>query len=266
MLRVGRDVKGAVGVTKDRFDRQSVGRAAIRRQSRWQGLSLAVAAAGSLLTVFSAQPTAAVEQCRQDAGPSVDWSNCTKRMLMLGGSNLEGANLADADFSGTDLAGSSVKGANVTKASLVRTSLAQSDLTGADFDKVEGYRSDFTAVKASGTSFVAAELQRSDFSGADLRKADFTKAELGRAIFSGATLEDTHFAMANLSRAMFQKASFAGVIDFTDAFLFLTRIEGADLSQAKGLKQEQIALSCGDETTRLPQGLTAPLNWPCADE
>jgi uncharacterized protein YjbI with pentapeptide repeats len=227
---------------------------------------LAVASVLGLLVILPAQPTSAEGQCRDDPGPSVNWSDCTKRMLMLGGSNLDGANLAEADFSATDFAGSSMKGANVTKAGLVRTSLAQSDLTGADFDKVEGYRSDFTAVKAAGTSFVAAELQRSNFSGADLRDANFTKAELGRAIFSETTLANTNFAMANLSRALFNKASFAGVVDFTEAFMFLTRIEGVDLTQAKGLKQEQIDLSCGDDTTKLPQGLAAPANWPCPDE
>lgn len=227
---------------------------------------LALAAVSGLLVLFPAQPTLAAGQCRQEAGPSVDWSDCTKRMLMLGGSILDGANLADADLSGTDLAGSSLKGANLSKASVVRTSLAKSDLTDADFDKVEGYRSDFPGVKATGTSFVAAELQRSDFSGADLRTADFTKAELGRAVFDLATFENTHFAMANLSRAQFHKASFAGVVDFTDAFLFLTRIEGADLTQAKGLTQEQLALACGDASTKLPQGLTAPTSWPCSDE
>jgi uncharacterized protein YjbI with pentapeptide repeats len=231
-----------------------------------RSLIMVVAAAGGLLVMFPAKPTSAVGKCRQDAGPSVDWSDCKKRMLMLDGSNFDGANLANTDFSMTDLGRSSMKGANVTKAGLVRTSLAQSDLTGANFDKAEGYRSDFTAVKATGASFVAAELQRGNFSSADLRNTDFTKAELGRAIFYRATFENTHFAMANLSRALFHNASFAGAADFTDAFMFLTRIEGVDLTRATGLKQEQIALSCGDNTTKLPQGLTVPPDWPCPDE
>lgn len=263
---MARDLKGVAGVKRDLFGRRFRSWVAAYPRPRMRFLPLATAAISGLLVILPAQTTTAQGQCREDPGPSVDWSGCTKRILMLGGSNLDGANLSNADFSGTDLTGSSMKGANVTKANLVRTSLAQSDLTGADFDKAEGYRSDFPAVKAMGASFVAAELQRSDFSSADLRDADFTKAELGRAVFSGATLEDTHFSMANLSRAQFNKASFAGAVDFTDAFMFLTRIEGVDLTQAKGLKQAQIDLSCGDDTTKLPEGLTAPSNWPCPDE
>ncbi|MBP2547477.1 uncharacterized protein YjbI with pentapeptide repeats [Neorhizobium galegae] len=236
------------------------------RRSRLRSFVPVIAVAGGLLVIFPAKQTSAVGKCRQDAAPSIDWSDCKKRMLMLDGSNFDGANLSNADFSMTDLGRSSMKGANVTKAGLVRTSLAQSDLTGADFSKAEGYRSDFTAVKATGASFVAAELQRGNFSSADLRNSDFTKAELGRAIFYRATFENTHFAMANLSRALFHNTSFAGPVDFTDAFMFLTRIEGVDLTRATGLKQEQIALACGDETTKLPQGLTAPAGWPCPDE
>ena len=263
---MARDLKGAAGVKRDLFGRQFRMRGATCCHPQARFLPLVTAVVTGLLVILPAQNAAAQGQCRADPVPSVDWSGCTKRILMLGGSNLDGANLSDADLSGTDLTGSSLKGANVTKANLVRTSLAQSDITGADFDKAEGYRSDFPAVKAMGASFVAAELQRSDFSGAELNDADFTKAELGRAVFSGATLANTNFAMANLSRALFNDASFAGVVDFTDAFMFLTRIEGVDLTQAKGLKQDQIALSCGDDTTKLPQGLTAPSSWPCPDE
>jgi uncharacterized protein YjbI with pentapeptide repeats len=266
MGRDGEDLKGAADVKRDLFGRQFTMGAAMGHRSRIRLLSLVMASAGGLIAVSAAQPAIAAPECRQDPGPAVDWSDCNKRMLMLGGSSFDGANLSNADFSGTDLSTSSIKDADVTKANLVRTSLAHSDLTGADFDKVEGYRSDFAGVKATGTTFVAAELQRSDFSNADLRNADFTKAELGRAVFSGASLENAHFAMANLSRALFQDARFAGVVDFSNAFMFLTRIEGVDLTQAKGLKQDQIDLSCGDETTKLPQGLTAPDTWPCPDE
>ena len=263
-------MKGAVGVKKAVLGRRirvwAVRSMATCRKSRMRSLVPVLAIAAGLVVMFPAKQTSAVGKCRQDAGPSVDWSDCKKRMLMLDGSNFDGANLTGADFSMTDLGRSSMKGANVTKAGLVRTSLAQSDLTGSDFDKAEGYRSDFTAVKASGASFVAAELQRGNFSSADLRNADFTKAELGRAIFYRATFDKTQFAMANLSRALFHNASFAGPVDFSEAFMFLTRIEGVDLSRATGLKQDQIALSCGDETTKLPQGLTVPSNWPCPDE
>jgi hypothetical protein len=45
-----------------------------------------------------------------------------------------------------------------------------------------------------------------------------------------------------------------------------TRFEGADLSQAMGLIQQQIAISCGDDKTKLPNDLQRPAAWPCAED
>ncbi|NEK55267.1 pentapeptide repeat-containing protein, partial [Rhizobium leguminosarum] len=50
------------------------------------------------------------------------------------------------------------------------------------------------------------------------------------------------------------------------AFMFLTHIEGLDLSAATGLEQAQIDLACGDASTKLPVGLSAPTTWPCPAE
>jgi len=48
--------------------------------------------------------------------------------------------------------------------------------------------------------------------------------------------------------------------------VFLTRLEGVDLSAAVGLEQGQIDIACGDGATRLPAGLSSPAAWPCAVE
>ncbi len=106
-------------------------------------------------------------------------------------------------------------------------------------------------------------MQRSNFTDAVLINVNFTKAELGRADFTGADITGTKFALANLARADFSKAKFSGPIDFANSFLYLTRIEGLDLSAATGLAQWQIDMSCGDGNTKLPSGLTASANWPC---
>ena len=60
--------------------------------------------------------------------------------------------------------------------------------------------------------------------------------------------------------------TFEGPLNFTDAFLFLTRFEGLDLSAATGLQQMQIDLACGDDKTKLPEGLKVPATWPCKFE
>jgi uncharacterized protein YjbI with pentapeptide repeats len=223
---------------------------------------------GAILTVcgmvaVSATPSMAAD-CRGDAAASIDWSQCNKRLLMLGGSTLDEANLSRTDFTYTDLRNSSFKSANFEKATLIRSSLASSALNGANLTKVEAYRSDFSEADMENAKFVSAEMQRTNFTSAKLIGTDFSKAELGRADFEGATLTGTKFTKANLSRARFEGASFEGPIDFEDSFLLLTRIEGLDLSAATGLQQEQIDLACGDDKTKLPQGLTAPATWPCA--
>ncbi|WP_246787641.1 pentapeptide repeat-containing protein [Agrobacterium sp. AGB01] len=229
-------------------------------KSRW--LWSAVAACGFLSVMTSAHFTAAAD-CRSDPAPGVDWSQCNKRLLMLGGSNFEGANLEGTDFTYTDLRESIVKSVNFTKAKLVRTSLANTDLAGATLNKIEAYRSDFTNVKADKVPFVNAEMQRADFTGAHLAGADFSKAELGRANFENAVLDDVHFSMANLSRARFIGAKLGGAVDLQNAFLFLARFEGVDLSKVSGLSQGQLDLACGDANTKLPEGLTASKEWPC---
>ena len=124
----------------------------------------------------------------------------------------------------------------------------------------------FTSISAPGASFANAELQRADFGGADLTGANFQKAELGRASFKDAVITGGNFAMANLSRVQLFAAKFEGPLDFSGAFLFQTRLEGVDLSQAKGLQQWQIDQACGDANTKLPSGLTAPADWACKAE
>jgi uncharacterized protein YjbI with pentapeptide repeats len=232
-------------------------------RSRSKMLLPVVAIVAGLFVLVPTKPSGAVGKCKSDAAQGVDWSECKKRLLMLNGSVFDNANLSVVDFSMTDLSGSSMKGANFTKASLVRASLARSDATGANFEKAEGYRADFSGIRANTASFLSAEVQRANFTGAQLKGVDFTKAELGRVIFYKALIGDTRFSMTNLSRATFHNATFDGPVDFDNAFMFLTRIEGLDLTKATGLKQEQIALACGDGKTKLPAGLSVPTTWPC---
>ncbi|AFL52865.1 pentapeptide repeat-containing protein [Sinorhizobium sp. BJ1] len=207
--------------------------------------------------------SAAAADCKSLPGPGADWRECNKRQLMLGGSDLKGSHLVDTDFASTDLSGAELTAANLEKATLVRASLAGAKADKANFSRVEAYRGDFSGISAEGALFVSSELQRADFTGARLTGADFEKAELGRANFGKAVLTGTRFSVANLSRANLSGALFEGPLDFDRAFLFLTRIEGLDLSAAKGLTQDQVDLACGDAATKLPAGLTAPSKWPC---
>ena len=213
--------------------------------------------------VLSAALPASAADCRAVPAASVDWQGCTKSKLMLSGSELGSANLVETDLSQTDLRDSNLAGANLEKAALYRSSLAGSNAEKANFSRIEGYRTDFQSISASGASFVSAELQRADFSNARLDSADFQKAELGRANFAKATISNANFARANLSRVNLNQAKFDGPLELTGSFLFLTRLEGLDLTQAKGLQQWQIDQACGDAATKLPTGLQVPAKWTC---
>jgi uncharacterized protein YjbI with pentapeptide repeats len=228
-----------------------------RQKSR---ISIGVFAA-VVATVLGSTPVAA--NCRSDPSPNVDWHECSKYKLMLNGSDLTDGNLVGADFTSTDFRDANLTGANLEKSSLVRASLAGATAHKANFARIEAYRTSFAGASMQGASFVNAEGQRADFSGADLTGVDFSKAELGRANFQKAKITGATFPLANLSRADFQGAVFEGPINFDEAFLFLTQIQGLDLSAATGLTQWQIDLACGDAKTKLPAGLTIPKGWPC---
>ena len=201
--------------------------------------------------------------CHSSAAPGVDWQGCRKRNLVLKGYDFSGANFAGTDFTATDLRDTTLTAADLTKAMMVRSYLDGSQAEGAKFDTVMGYRTSFVGVNLKNATFVKAEMTRADFTDADLTNVTFEKADLGRAKFKGASLTGTNFPFANLSRADFHGSSFTGSIDFTGAYMFLTRIEGVDLGEAKGLEQRQIDLSCGNDRTQLPAGLTPSANWPC---
>ena len=226
-------------------------------------LSLALLV-GTLLGV-SWQPAAAID-CRSAPTPGIDWQGCDKKLLMLGGSDLQDAKLGETDFSATDLRGANLAGANLEKAKFIRATLAGASAKGTSFARVEAYRTDFNGLIADDASFESAELQRSNFSGSQLSNANFTKADLGRSQFDGAEIGGSRFALANLARADFRKATMTEPVDFDRAFLFLTRLEGVDLAAATGLVQWQVDMTCGDDNTVLPPGLKKPATWPCKFE
>ncbi|QND49822.1 pentapeptide repeat-containing protein [Rhizobium lusitanum] len=240
--------------------RRNVGGAVLGRLASISATALATA----LLLASGAGQSAFAGDCGNVvAAPGIDWSACSKTNIMLPGSDLHGANLSETHFDSTDLSDANLTSANLEKATLVRAWLKNARAEGANFAKIEAYRSDFSNAVANGASFANAELQRAEFSGAQLANADFQKAELGRTDFDKAVLTGVNFSFANLSRATLSGATIQGPVTFGGAFLYLTRIEGIDLSAATGLVQTQVNLACGDQTTILPPGLRAPGSWPC---
>jgi len=149
------------------------------------------------------------------------------------------------------------------RSTLIRSTLSGCDATGANFNRVVSFRTNFQNANLSNVTFVKSEMQRADFEGADLTGARFVKADLGRANFNGAILRNVSFERANISRIDFRSAKLEGKFAIYNAYLLQTNIEGVDFSGAEGLQQWQVDMSCGDDKTKLPDGLKASDTWPC---
>ena len=230
------------------------------------GVMAPAAALAVTLLVGGAPSPALAAKCNASANPGVDWSDCRKRNIILSRSDLSGATLRGTDFSATDLSKSRLGGSDLTKATIVRASFASVDADGAVFERSVGSRTVFRQASLQGATFYKAEMPRADFSGAALNEVNFDHSDLGRSKFDDADITGTRFEFAILARADLRGSRFEGPIDFTGAYFFLTRIEGVDLSAAQGLAQWQIDMACGDDDTRLPDGLGRPDSWPCAIE
>jgi len=125
--------------------------------------------------------------------------------------NLAGANLAKADFSGAKLAGTNLSGANLARAKFFRADLSQADL--------------------SRTILFKANLSQADMAGANLNGADLTGAFLIRANLSGASLLQACMKGANLGQASLFRAKLAGAV-LSQASFFKADLSEADLSEA----------------------------------
>src|SRR4051812_2170429 len=96
---------------------------------------------------------ARADDCRAAPISGIDWQECDKKLLMLGGSDLTDAKLMGTDFPPTDMRTSTLVGANLEKAKLVRAPLAGSTATSVRFAKVEAYRTDFSGIDADDATF-----------------------------------------------------------------------------------------------------------------
>lgn len=120
---------------------------------------------------------------------------------------------------------------------LFQIDLAYQNVTGRDFSGSRIRQSNFTVATADGARFRGANLSLANLFGIRAGRADFNNANL-----EGATLVGGYFGGAR----------------FDGAALTGANLSGAELAGAHGLTQEQLNTACGDATTTLPAGMTAP--------
>lgn len=209
-----------------------------------------------------------------------------------------GAFLVKADLARADLQGADLEGANLYDANLHRANLREADLEGADLDRTNLQVADLAGANLQGAKFFIANLRGANFSSADLQRADRRHADLQWANFLGANLRGADLSSADLRRADLQgaylwdadlqradfqqtdlqgasltEADLQGAVlietDFQGAVLIRANLQGAvlwrvdfhgaNLFDAKYLPQAQLDKACGDENTKLSDGLTIKL-------
>lgn len=204
----------------------------------------------------------ATAACADSPHAGVDWTGCDKRHLHLKGEDLSAAALAGADLSRSDFLEATLRRAVLSGANLSRTRFDSADLRDADLSKAHAYRAQFRGTDLSRARLEDADFQRADFAKARLIEAVLADANLQEASFREANLQHANLRGSNLMRADLRGADLAGA-DLAGANLYHTRMEGVDLSGARGIAATQIAESCGDKATKLPDAILAPSRWPC---
>lgn len=119
------------------------------------------------------------------------------------------------------------------------------------------FQGDFSGLDASGLNLSQARLRQSDMSVAVMNRTRFNNADLRDVEAYGGVFSSSNFSGANLTNASFVGAYLDGA-NFSGATLTGTNLSGATLMRATGLTQGRLNQACGDESTRLPRGLTIP--------
>jgi uncharacterized protein YjbI with pentapeptide repeats len=119
------------------------------------------------------------------------------------------------------------------------------------------FQGKFSGLEASGLNLAGARLRQSDFSVAVMNRTRFSNADLRDVEAYGGVFSSSSFSGANLTNANFVGAYLDGA-NFSGATLTGVNLSGATLLRATGLSQARLNQACGDETTRLPRGMTIP--------
>ncbi len=167
------------------------------------------------------------------------------------GTNFQGANLTDADFTQTK-----VKNTNLTKANLMRTCWFQvKKLRLAAFENTYLEKEDLRDL------LITKELQNRNFGGWDLQGINLVGANLKDANLNGANLSESNLQNADISRAQLVQAN-VDKTDFRGANLTGAYIEDWRISPDTKLdrvKCEYIFLRV--PTTEDPNPRRLPSNW-----
>jgi uncharacterized protein YjbI with pentapeptide repeats len=177
------------------------------------------------------------------------------RKMDLRHANMRQTFLVKADLIGARLESGLLRNANLQQALLVGAQLQRADLTGADLRKADLSQADLQEASLFGTDLREAILPWANLEGADLWHTDLQGAKLSR-----------ERGQAYRSPLKWVKNTYAEFdpkpTTLRNAHLRFTDLKGVDLSDVRGLTQEQINQACMNEETKLPKGLKRPPPCP----
>ena len=185
--------------------------------------------------------------------------------ILLDRADLQGANLALAEFRCTILQNANLRGARLAPADFRGADLTSADLRKA---KLDGANFQWGPLRLTTTEGIQGaipenpsrrtQLKEANLRGAKLRNAYFQGADLTNADFEGADLTGSHFGRAIAldadDRVIDDMPLFNTVL--TGANFRRSNIRGADFRTSVGLTRAQINSAISDENTRLPDYLS----------
>jgi uncharacterized protein YjbI with pentapeptide repeats len=119
------------------------------------------------------------------------------------------------------------------------------------------FQAELTSLNARGLNLSKARLRQAELSTVVMNRANFSGGDLRDVNAYGAVFGGARFARADLTRASFVGTYLQGA-NFAGANLSGTNFSGAEMDRASGLTQSQLNRACGDDSTRLPRGLSIP--------
>jgi hypothetical protein len=167
------------------------------------------------------------------------------RAIRMSAVNLRRADLTRANMSYAELSSTHLDDANLSDARLASADMFDARLVNANL-----YRASLANADLS-----LASLANADLSYARLVNANLSRASLAHANLSYANLANANLDHANLANADLDHANLANA-DLDHANLANADLSGANLGSAGNLSQEQLEVTCGDDKTKLPSGLT----------
>lgn len=143
----------------------------------------------------------------------IGWDKTQLQGAILGGTQLQGAGLIEADLRDADLRGADLQGADLGWANLQSADLRGADLQAANLLGAKLQGADLRGVKLQGANLREANLQGVSLDYAKLQGADLIKVDMQAAVLHGTQLQGIEWTQANLDSVFMATSS---VSDWTE--------------------------------------------------